>query len=1446
MSETTPLVIAIDSSQVEKGTKSLASLSEQGKATESSISKFTKATGEQKNALNDLLGKIDPTVASLGRLDDLQKELIKNKNKGFIDSDTFAQYNATIEKSRAGLSRFTDTQNATTKSSKEMAFALRGVPAQFTDIAVSLQGGQKPLTVLLQQGGQLKDMFGGIGPAARALGGYVAGLINPFTLAAAAVGALGYAYFAASERQNEFNKALITSGGFAGNSAGQLNSLADKVGALSGHYSDAREAVTQLAASGVISSKQLEAATKGVVDGVTLTGEKVQDLVKDYILLSKDPVKGLLQLNEKTNFLTASVYEQVKALQDQGKTQEAVTLATKTYQEVVSSRTGAVLQNLGLIERGWLAIKTATSGALNAALNVGAPKTNADLLADAKDRLKKSQGAPSLTFGGNTNFVDTGLIKAEIARRQADEDIAAAVAKAKGITAEKNQANLKAKIFTDTENKNPANFNKNAQRQLAIDAINLKYAPSLKTYEGDTVKTNALKKLRDQAIANLNEKAEAGASRKSITRGESDAARAAKAAQNASNKELNGFDALAKSIKEKNAQYNAALLTNDKLAASDANQIKLNQLLAESTGALAKGLKAKQVADIQSAIAIERGNEALSAQKLFNEQVTASLEKSLQSTQALADKEQDRVDALQREIDIFGLSEKAVSDLEAAKLNDAAASYEQAIALVRVNGGTEEQITFIYAQIDAIKARATAIAQFGAKTAQLDGLKEAKKANDELVKESEKTADDINKSLTDALLRGFESGKGFARNFRDTLKNMFKSLVLTPAINFILKSTGLTGLLSGGAGGITSLFSGSASAAGAASTGGSLLSSLTSGGGGILKSLLGGTAGQLTGLDNLVQSFSNVIGNAGFPKLASSLFNYSGAISKALPFAGAAFSLLKGDVKGAAIQGIGTALGSFTPLGPIGGAIASALLSGLFGSREKGKGDRTNGSFSNGVFTSLREYSGDKGGSLGAGASLTAVSKSLTEALGGYLKNFGLNPNIQTDLSFGSKKGNSHTDLSGNIDGAAFSTYLKGDFQAGVANVLTVGFVNALKASKLSSGLKSLFDGISDKTQIDSLISSTIELQSSQKDLASRYNLTVDAAARVAKASGLAGAGLTDLVSKLAFVAKSGKTIGANFVASRDVLETQLNKVYGDIVTTSVSRQVSTQVAIANQQKRSGSFFGLGGFGNGGNTGFGRNNGSSGGGFFGNAIPQFKTVITTVTDFIDTLVSKSLKLPASLDDYDARLKNINTTTKAGAKQFADIFALRDQFAAFSDNLDGLKGGVKGATFGLRTPQEQAALLSEELNGIFKKLGVTVPKTAKDLLNIGDSIEFTTKSGIDLAAAFPDLVSAFDKTKSSIDAITESVLRADTSFATLVDQQRYEGVSKNYNTQFSADYTSNLEAGRIVNGRNINTGASNEELINEVKMLRAGIETIAISNSRLVKYEVKKDIIAGGI
>lgn len=57
-------------------------------------------------------------------------------------------------------------------SAKQMAQALRTVPMQMTDVVTQLAAGASPLQVLIQQGGQLKDSFGGIMPALRAVGDY--------------------------------------------------------------------------------------------------------------------------------------------------------------------------------------------------------------------------------------------------------------------------------------------------------------------------------------------------------------------------------------------------------------------------------------------------------------------------------------------------------------------------------------------------------------------------------------------------------------------------------------------------------------------------------------------------------------------------------------------------------------------------------------------------------------------------------------------------------------------------------------------------------------------------------------------------------------------------------------------------------------------------------------------------------------------------------------------------------------------------------------------------------------------------------------------------------------------------------------------------------------------------------------------------------------------------
>ncbi len=108
------------------------------------------------------------------------------------------------------MDRYARQAQAAGMSTKAYTSALRGVPAQFTDIAVSLQGGMNPFTVLLQQGGQLKDMFGGVGPAARALGGYIIGLVNPYTVLAAAVAGVGVAYYKGSQETEEFRNAVVS------------------------------------------------------------------------------------------------------------------------------------------------------------------------------------------------------------------------------------------------------------------------------------------------------------------------------------------------------------------------------------------------------------------------------------------------------------------------------------------------------------------------------------------------------------------------------------------------------------------------------------------------------------------------------------------------------------------------------------------------------------------------------------------------------------------------------------------------------------------------------------------------------------------------------------------------------------------------------------------------------------------------------------------------------------------------------------------------------------------------------------------------------------------------------------------------------------------------------------------------------------------------------------
>lgn len=276
-------------------------------------------------------------------------------------------------------------------SAAQTAAALRGVPAQFTDIVTSLQGGQAPITVFLQQGGQLKDMFGGIGPAAKALGGYVLGLINPFTVAAGVVGLLALAFYKGEQQIAAYNKALILTGNYAGTSASQLQDQALQVAKVGGSYSTAAEGLAKLAGSGKIAADAMVEVGTAVSGMNRLVGTSIDESVSMFTKLADEPTKASEKLNESMHHLTAATLERIRTLEEQGRKEEAGALAVSSAAKVTNERLAEVKDQAGVLARAWRMMGEDAKKAWDLMLGLGRPKTASEALADARTVLAELQ-----------------------------------------------------------------------------------------------------------------------------------------------------------------------------------------------------------------------------------------------------------------------------------------------------------------------------------------------------------------------------------------------------------------------------------------------------------------------------------------------------------------------------------------------------------------------------------------------------------------------------------------------------------------------------------------------------------------------------------------------------------------------------------------------------------------------------------------------------------------------------------------------------------------------------------------------------------------------------------------------------------------------------------------------------------------------------------------------
>lgn len=376
-----------------------------------SAQKANSTIKDQQQELAKLIGQINPAVAALERLDEQERKLAQFRRQGLVDSDTFADYNQRLAQQRTALTQVSGAANQAGMSQRAYSAAMRNVPAQITDITTSLIGGQPAYLVAIQQGGQLKDMFGGIVPAARALGTSLLSMINPLTLAAAAVAAFGYAWYQAAKQQDAAEQALITTGRYAASSAKDLESLADSYDKIAGvTRGGALQALTQIASTGRLTGETFKTATEASLRWSVATGEAVDTVAKKFEDIAKDPTAALLRLNEAEHFLTQTQYERIKALQDEGRQQDAVTEAANIYANVVNGRATEIEANLNLVSTAWKNIKAATGEAWDAFVNF-ANNAQGPLqkFADSLDRIGGFRQAGAATGIGLLNPI-AGLL----------------------------------------------------------------------------------------------------------------------------------------------------------------------------------------------------------------------------------------------------------------------------------------------------------------------------------------------------------------------------------------------------------------------------------------------------------------------------------------------------------------------------------------------------------------------------------------------------------------------------------------------------------------------------------------------------------------------------------------------------------------------------------------------------------------------------------------------------------------------------------------------------------------------------------------------------------------------------------------------------------------------------------------------------------------------------
>ena len=529
---------------------------------------------------------------------------------------------------------FASANDNVRKSVGLTTYEMLNLNRQIADIGVSLQAGQSPFTVLVQQGTQVLDIYQnmrgtvagafqqGISWAGR-LAGSVAGITTAVVGTTAAVGYMASSFASA---QKEIDKVLSGVGAAAGTSRGGINRIAE--GAAGGGMSiaEARQTALTFAATGKIYEQNIASATNVTRELARAMGIDTADAAKQLAAALVDPSKGALDLNKQLGFLDATTLNYIRTLQSQGKLQEA----QNALMVAAAPAIGKQAQQVSLMTRAWNAATKALDDF---------DEANARAMARSLERLT---GADLGGFSDEERLA--GARQAQQSSQQAlgrglglgPRAIEALAAAAKTATVEVDR--LEKKLADAAKASADQRFN---QLQLAADAFARALVPAIDQVNQLTSAIDAMERAKAGrgGAADPNQEGALKAARMQLAIAEEGVGVETRKAEVFAKNALN-YD----KVSATTAQTLASMKDQLGVAQAVTGQAQIEaQHRATTNALLAQGktlIDAIAVADAQRAISIAQANTAA-------DQMLKTLQQEGQLIRASSDEERDRIKAYQ-------------------------------------------------------------------------------------------------------------------------------------------------------------------------------------------------------------------------------------------------------------------------------------------------------------------------------------------------------------------------------------------------------------------------------------------------------------------------------------------------------------------------------------------------------------------------------------------------------------------------------------------------------------------------------------------------------------------------------------------------------------------------------------------------------------------------------